>query len=290
MISDQMRKTYESNRIHLLIVISSFLALLTAMTIEIVGPAHEDSSLGAYETLRAQNIERNNAKLLALGLISTLEEKRSNDLAWKRRTNNNDEEKEVGTDNENEEYQPNEDSGSDEDKECVAIGRPLGVKGTKRKRNPRKILPVLVPQDPERKSRRLQGKAPDGSKLRKGEGKRNKTTQEIHQEQEALVEECREARQRAALEVAKAGVKVAAKENPTATYEHCLMRVRTMTEKRLASRVKVIERAAGKHCVVKMAIFKSCLQDEGMWDLAKYASEALERLKALLPPPVPNEA
>jgi hypothetical protein len=63
------------------------------------------------------------------------------------------------------------------------------------------------------------------------------------------------------------------------------MRVQSMTHKALANRVKVIERAAGKHCVVKMAIFKSCLQDEGLWELANLASEALERLKALLPPP-----
>jgi hypothetical protein len=40
---------------------------------------------------------------------------------------------------------------------------------------------------------------------------------------------------------------------------------------------------------VKMAIFKSCLQDEGMWDLAKLASDALERLKALQPPPPDEE-
>ena len=87
---------------------------------------------------------------------------------------------------------------------------------------------------------------------------------------------------------------------------------------RIPSKVRAIERAAGKHCVVKMgkcavrylsiqcrtaclcnvanscdlksfyfslAIFKSCLQDENMWELAQLASEALERLKALLPPP-----
>ena len=40
-----------------------------------------------------------------------------------------------------------------------------------------------------------------------------------------------------------------------------------------------------KHCVVKMAIFKSCLQDEGMWDLAQVAAGALERLKGLQAPP-----
>ena len=101
----------------------------------------------------------------------------------------------------------------------------------------------------------------------------------------AIVEECRQARQRAALRVMEAGAEKAAKENPTATYEHCLMRVKTMTDKGLTNRVKAIERAAGKHCVVKMAIFKSCLQDQGMWELAEAASEALERLKALLSPP-----
>jgi len=69
-----------------------------------------------------------------------------------------------------------------------------------------------------------------------------------------------------------------AKKNPSATYEHCAMRVRTMTEKALANRVKVIERAAGKHCVVKMAIFKSCLQDKKMWELAELARDSLERL------------
>lgn len=100
-----------------------------------------------------------------------------------------------------------------------------------------------------------------------------------------MIEECREARQRAALKVMEAGAEKAARENPTATYEHCLMRVRTMTKNALLTRVKVIERAAGKHCVVKMAIFKSCLQDEGMWDIAKKASQALERLKGLQAPP-----
>ena len=53
----------------------------------------------------------------------------------------------------------------------------------------------------------------------------------------------------------------------------------------ISSKVRAIERAAGKHCVVKMAIFKSCLQDENMWELAQLASKSLERLKALLPPP-----
>ena len=67
--------------------------------------------------------------------------------------------------------------------------------------------------------------------------------------------------------------------NHTASYEHCAMRVRTMTEKALINRVKAIERACGQHCVIKMAIFKSCLQDKGLWELAELAAAALERLK-----------
>ena len=57
-----------------------------------------------------------------------------------------------------------------------------------------------------------------------------------------------------------------------------------MSEKGLANRIKAIERAAGKHCVVKMGIFKSCLQDEGNWTLAELASAALERLKGIQAP------
>jgi hypothetical protein len=135
-----------------------------------------------------------------------------------------------------------------------------------------------------RESRRLRGLAPDGGRVLvvvvKVEGTRNN-------EREDRVRECRRVRLLAAKAIADddAGAEKAAKENPTATYEHCLMRVKSMTEKALANRVKTIERAAGKHCVVKMAIFKSCLQDENMWDLAKLASDALERLKAMQPPP-----
>ena len=101
----------------------------------------------------------------------------------------------------------------------------------------------------------------------------------------ARVQECREARLRLAQEIANASNGTNVSQNPTATYEHCRMRVHSMTHKALANRVKAIERAAGKHCVIKMAIFKSCLQDEGLWELADLASYALERLKALLPPP-----
>lgn len=203
------------------------------------------TSLSDYEQKRAHNIERNNAKLRSLGLISALEEARSNAFAWGRHVE--------------------EDDVRGDFDECREPGE--NKKNKKHKRD--------TPTSPVRKSKRLQGlQAAAGTALLE----RIIITAE---ERQNSVEECRRSRQRAALEVAKTGHGLAGKENPTATYEHCLMRVQTMTEKKLFARVQSIERAAGKHCVVKMAIFKSCLQDEGMWELAEKASEALERLKGM---------
>lgn len=223
------------------------------------------TTLSEYEAARAKNIERNNARLRSLGLISVREEKRSNDIAW-------------GRDIE-ESSDDDEDDDSSSDEEYCEGNKSLSRKRKKKAREPKQI------REGTRKSRRLMNLPSEHtSAVIDGENP-TETRERIRQERLAMVEECREARQRAALEVAKAGVKVAGKENPTATYEHCLMRVRSMTEKGLINRVRAIERAAGKHCVVKMAIFKSCLQDEDMWELAQLASDALERLKGLLPPP-----
>jgi hypothetical protein len=204
------------------------------------------NQLSEYEQLRARNIVRNNARLRSLGLITRREEGRSNALALGKPVND----------------------------------RPAGRKeesngewtdSSKKKKRKSNI------GEASRKSLRLQGITPKieilGPRLDTPEGR------------EERVKECRKVRLRAAKAVAEAGADKAANENPTATYEHCLMRVKSMSDKALANRVKAIERAGGKHCVVKMAIFKSCLQDEDIWDLAKLASDALERLKALQPPP-----
>ena len=45
----------------------------------------------------------------------------------------------------------------------------------------------------------------------------------------------------------------------TASYRHTLMRVRTMDENALARRIKAIERAKGKHAVIKMRLFARVL-------------------------------
>mmetsp|Transcript_1633 Transcript_1633/g.2407 ORF Transcript_1633/g.2407 Transcript_1633/m.2407 type:complete len:234 (+) Transcript_1633:58-759(+) len=226
----------------------------------------EEPILNDYEKRRAENIERNNARLKKLGLISALEEKRSNAQAWGR----------------HDEIEHNDivEEGEDSDDADEAYSE----SETSRKRM------LSRGMEPSRKSRRLKGEEPENILSNEHSTNSSSTKNdcilfESTEERQARVEECRRARLRAALEVAKAGASAAGKNNPTATYDHCLMRVQTMTPKALESRVKVIERAAGRHCVVKMAIFKSCLQDEGMWELAKLASDALERLKAAKPPP-----
>lgn len=224
------------------------------------------TTLSSYEETRARNIERNNARLRSLGLISAKEEKQSNDAAWGRNKINS--------------------QSSKDDDESVSSDEDYNEgKAPKRKR---KSKASSTPREGSRKSRRVMN-LPAEQSITDDTGYEGETAtankERIKAEREAMVVECREARQRAAIEVAKAGVKAAGKENPTATYEHCLMRVRTMSEKGLANRIRAIERAAGKHCVVKMAIFKSCLQDENLWDLAEEAAAALERLKGMLPPP-----
>jgi hypothetical protein len=195
--------------------------------------------LSEYETARARNIEKHNAQLFQLGLISKDEELASNARAW-------------------------------------------GISIEEKKEAKKRKAPKAQ-HSPIRQSKRVKGLEPDGTERKVQLSP--PSAEDVHTMRKRRVLECREARQRAALQYAELGLERAAKENPTATYEHALMRIKTMTEKKLQNRIKVIERAAGKHCVVKMAIFKSCLQDEGMWELAELAGEALERLKALKPPP-----
>ena len=200
-------------------------------------------AMSLYEKRRLENIKKNNAKLRALGLISILEEMKSN---------------------------------------SAAAGFHIEESEPKRKR--KKLSVKTEPREGSRKSLRLQGiPSEEAGPIRSESIDR----ESVLKERQERVKECREARLRAAKAVAESGAEAAAKNNPTATYGHCLMRVKSMSEKGLANRVKAIERAAGKHCVVKMAIFKSCLQDEGLWSLADLASEALERLKELKP--IPDE-
>jgi len=235
-----------------------------------------ETMLSDYERSRAINIERNNDRLRMLGLISVAEETASNNAAWKRPVVV---QAKVAVDNNNN----NNNNDDDEYTESPSPGS--AKKSRKRRKTNDKNESTTVPSLPSRQSSRLQGLQPNGRlSVRSSITVHNNA---ISKQQDRLerVRKCREARLRAAVCMAQLGAAQAAANNPTATYEHCLMRVRTMSAAQLTRRVAVIERAAGKHCVVKMAIFKSCLQDEGQWELAVTATAALERLKALQPPP-----
>ncbi|KAG8468992.1 hypothetical protein KFE25_007510 [Diacronema lutheri] len=64
----------------------------------------------------------------------------------------------------------------------------------------------------------------------------------------------------------------------SASYEHTLHRVMTMSEAQLSRRMNAIERACGQHAVVKMRLFASVLALEGYAHLAEEANAAHQRL------------
>ena len=68
----------------------------------------------------------------------------------------------------------------------------------------------------------------------------------------------------------------------TASYQHTLMRVRTMTEPKLRNRMKAISRAKGQHCVTKMRLFARILFLEGYEELAEECAEELKQLIDIL--------
>tara|TARA_B110001452_G_scaffold213468_1_gene184229 strand:+ start:236 stop:871 length:636 start_codon:yes stop_codon:yes gene_type:complete len=76
----------------------------------------------------------------------------------------------------------------------------------------------------------------------------------------------------------------------TASYEHTLMRVMTMSDGGLANRIKAIERACGQHAVVKMKLFATILALEGYVELAEDAAAAHKRLVDKLGEPGEDEA
>ena len=165
--------------------------------------------LSDYMRARAENIARHNARLRKLGLISALEEKRSNAAALGQNVDQNDTKKYVKSSLE------------------------------KKKTNKRNRTDDNVIALPSRKSLRLQGIEADVSIMKKSSIDEEEEGSSLERERHERVKECREVRLRAAKAIADAGAEKAAKENPTATYEHCLMRVKTMTDKGLKNRVRI---------------------------------------------------
>ncbi|CAM9223443.1 unnamed protein product [Ectocarpus fasciculatus] len=71
----------------------------------------------------------------------------------------------------------------------------------------------------------------------------------------------------------------------TASYNHCLHRVRTMSDVSLARRVRTIERARGAQAKEKMLVFSRVLTAKGKTELAEMAEAALDRLVRGVPMP-----
>eukprot|EP00286_Rhodomonas_abbreviata_P022890 CAMPEP_0181315024 /NCGR_PEP_ID=MMETSP1101-20121128/15142_1 /TAXON_ID=46948 /ORGANISM="Rhodomonas abbreviata, Strain Caron Lab Isolate" /LENGTH=217 /DNA_ID=CAMNT_0023422179 /DNA_START=69 /DNA_END=722 /DNA_ORIENTATION=- len=71
----------------------------------------------------------------------------------------------------------------------------------------------------------------------------------------------------------------------TASYQHTLKRVMTMSEDALERRMRAIERACGKFAVIKMRLFARVLCLEGYEELSYQATESLNRLIAILGEP-----
>jgi len=184
-----------------------------------------DETLSEYQRFRVKNIERNNARLRSLGLISAAEEKISNAAAWG---------KVIIDQNQVESKLLDAKKGENYDDRLLLSSK--NSTGRKQLTNEMKKRAASVSHEVPRKSLRLQGASIEGEKF-KFFGPINEHS--IKEEREERVRECREARIRVAKEVADAGVEAAAKQNPTATYEHCLMRVKTMTEKGLSNRVSL---------------------------------------------------
>jgi len=146
---------------------------------------------------------------------------------------------------------------------------------------------------PARRSKRLQG-APMSSKRASGAGYDGADEDGEYEDEEGVAlddEETRRLHDVAAAAYARrhAGRQERASIVGTASYQHTLMRVRTMGGEALGRRINAIERAKGKHAVIKMRLFARVLFLEGLEFLAGEAAEALERLIAELGDPEAEE-
>jgi hypothetical protein len=154
----------------------------------------------------------------------------------------------------------------------------LGCKKTSKAKRAR--AEPKTPSYPVRKSKRLQHLAPDDSVLALEDNADEEEVEESENLESATVRitmERKIARLKALHEENATGYK-----NPTATYEHTWMRVKSMSDPALERRIAVIEKACGQHCIVKMRMFAEVLIVAGKNDLAEQAKAALERIQALI--------
>lgn len=66
----------------------------------------------------------------------------------------------------------------------------------------------------------------------------------------------------------------------TASYEHTSMRVRTMSEGELWTRMRRIEKARGQHAITKLRLSADLCRAQGYFELAEACGEAIRRVQA----------
>jgi hypothetical protein len=135
------------------------------------------------------------------------------------------------------------------------------VQPRRKKRKRREVPPVR--KVPRRRSARVANRP-----AVEEENRKEKLAEEDRYEQYKLLVE---------LQNQKGGARLP----PRATYEHTVDRVRSMSEKGLANRIRAIERANGTYAVLKQRMFAEVLIIEGYDKLAKEAEASYKRLKRL---------
>jgi hypothetical protein len=228
-----------------------------------------------YEMMRIQKIVRNHAKLRSLGLMTQQEEEQSNADATRSlgdRSNHTRATTKTLRDTKRHQKRPSQwkvkmDTMTSRSKRCKDTAATEIIPLSKTSSS------SSVASNP-RTSLRLKGLPPVP------------ITQERYKEgtidMEPRIWKSRQERQQIAIQYATSvnePTTSSSSSNKTATYEHCDMRIRTMSDQQIQNRIRVIERAAGQHCIVKMKIMVQCLLDHQMHELAQMASEALQRLE-----------
>ena len=141
----------------------------------------------------------------------------------------------------------------------------------------KKRAPAAPPREGERRSKRARGLDPAGAPVPRpaadgGDGDESNGTHASE-----LAAERNAGQQRRATIVG------------TASYAHTLMRVRSMSEDALWTRMNKIEKAKGRHAVTKMRLFARVAYLERLYDLADACKDALERLVDALGDPKDDE-
>ena len=139
------------------------------------------------------------------------------------------------------------------------------------------------PREGSRRSKRVQGQTPEGA------AGADEAAVARPEEDDDDVDDSRHEEARAAHEARWSGQQRRATIVGTASYAHTLMRVRTMSEAALWTRMKKIEQAKGQHAVTKMRLFARVCFLEEYFDLADACTEALARLVAALGDPCEDE-